>query len=286
MTLLALADVVNKEGVGFPNKKTLLGKTHLSRSGLIRHIRELERLGFVTVVSRYRENGSQTSNEYHLELGGCHHVGTPPVSDVGTPPVSTGGTPLYEPIIEPIIGTNPDESGQEDSEVKIQDVIASHEPLEKDEVLEEAYRKNGEVTPAGCGFIWKQLRRTAKASGFQGELLLKELGMLKDARNELGQSNFNDAVWAVMNNWIGFTKFAQTKGGAYQLPQQPKVQFFRKFCAEAVEFAASKGSSQKKSLVKLSAKTGKELTKPTESVDTPNSEAALKALLALDGGAK
>jgi CTP-dependent riboflavin kinase len=72
LVLICLANYADHEGACFPSFKTLMNQTEQSRRTVIRKIEELEKLGFMKRSRAYRQNGSQSSNMYHLQM----HVGT------------------------------------------------------------------------------------------------------------------------------------------------------------------------------------------------------------------
>lgn len=61
-----LKDRSNKDGECWPAVKTIAKDTSLSVSTVKRAIADLVRYGFLTKESRYRENGSYTSNQYYV----------------------------------------------------------------------------------------------------------------------------------------------------------------------------------------------------------------------------
>lgn len=61
-----LKDRSNKDGKCWPAVKTIAKDTSLSVSTVKRVIADLVRYGFLTKESRYRENGSYTSNQYYV----------------------------------------------------------------------------------------------------------------------------------------------------------------------------------------------------------------------------
>lgn len=62
-----LKDRANKDGECWPAVKTIAKDTSLSVSTVKRAIADLIRYGFLTKESRYRENGSHTSNRYFIK---------------------------------------------------------------------------------------------------------------------------------------------------------------------------------------------------------------------------
>jgi len=66
--LVALADNCNDEGLAWPSQKYLAEKTCLSPSSIKRNLNDLIEQGYITVQARHRENGSQRSNNYYLNM--------------------------------------------------------------------------------------------------------------------------------------------------------------------------------------------------------------------------
>lgn len=62
-----LKDRSNQDGVCWPGIKTIAKDTSLSISTVKRAIEDLIRCGFLAKKSRYRENGSHTSNHYFIK---------------------------------------------------------------------------------------------------------------------------------------------------------------------------------------------------------------------------
>ena len=62
-----LKDNANKEGTCWPGIKTIAAGVSLSRSTVKRALDDLVRAGLVEKSSRWRENGSLTSNLYHVK---------------------------------------------------------------------------------------------------------------------------------------------------------------------------------------------------------------------------
>lgn len=62
-----LRDRSDAEGKCWPGIKTIASDLMLSRSTVKRALADLERAGYLTKVSRYRSNGSNTSNLYALK---------------------------------------------------------------------------------------------------------------------------------------------------------------------------------------------------------------------------
>lgn len=61
-----LRERANKEGYCWPAVATMSRELSLSRSTIQRALRELEHTGWLTREPRWRENGSSSSNLYHI----------------------------------------------------------------------------------------------------------------------------------------------------------------------------------------------------------------------------
>jgi DNA-binding transcriptional ArsR family regulator len=67
--LIALADYESPTGEIYPKQKTLAADCGMTREAVNRHIKKLLDLGLITVTHQKREDGSFTSNLYHLCRG-------------------------------------------------------------------------------------------------------------------------------------------------------------------------------------------------------------------------
>ena len=65
--LIYLKDHANKQGTCWPGIKTIAFGVSLSRSTVKRALNDLEKAGLVEKSSRWRENGSFTSNLYRIK---------------------------------------------------------------------------------------------------------------------------------------------------------------------------------------------------------------------------
>lgn len=61
-----LKDRSNNNGECWPGIKTIAKELHLSRSTVKRALHDLEHMGYLQKLPRYRENGSNSSNLYTL----------------------------------------------------------------------------------------------------------------------------------------------------------------------------------------------------------------------------
>jgi hypothetical protein len=73
MVLVALADHASDDGLCWPGIKTIAKKASMSESSIRRQLDQLIDAGFLHKEIRIRENGSQQSNAYYLNMGGCQN---------------------------------------------------------------------------------------------------------------------------------------------------------------------------------------------------------------------
>lgn len=67
LTLLALSDYSNDEGICWPSIDAMVKKSSLTRSSLITNVQKLCGMGVIEKQKRY-ENGKRSSNEYRLKI--------------------------------------------------------------------------------------------------------------------------------------------------------------------------------------------------------------------------
>ena len=80
--LVCLADFHNQETCQFnPSISTLLKMSKMKRSTVYQYLKELETEGVITKDTTFRENGSQTTNYYYLNMDGVHQL-DPPVHEL------------------------------------------------------------------------------------------------------------------------------------------------------------------------------------------------------------
>lgn len=92
LTLMALADIADDQGICWPSVGLLATKCTISERTTQRLLASLERLGLIDIEPRFRPDGSRTSNRFRLKLdGGDNLTPLPAVNDVAPPPASPGG---------------------------------------------------------------------------------------------------------------------------------------------------------------------------------------------------
>ena len=277
VVLLALADLADKEGVCWASKITIIRKTNLSDRGLMGLVRKLVDRGFVKIEMRFRPNGSQTSNRYVLNLGGEALCVLPPLAHTCSPPEHMGAPPI-EPVVKPVIEPKDCGEPQEDNLSTVAEVTSGDKKT-RSEIFENAKRKNEKLTPDGCASLWRNCRASAGENGFQAEILVKEKKMLCDAYQRVGES-YPEIVWACMENWVAFTKHAESTAGAFNCPLVPQVSFFTKYVESAADFTQSNQNSQDEGFVQLTA-TPKTLTKPNVTGDNTKDAVTADELAAI-----
>lgn len=263
--LVALADWYNElESCAWPTYAQLADKTGMSKSSVQRGLRWLVENKLVVVEPNFKHNRQQ-ANRYRLPVNIMVFQGGLPDTPIGGLPDTHGCLP-DQPIKNTVKDTVKDtiNSGEpQESDLKIQDVIES-KSKSKDEILTKFT-----PTPKGCGDLWRDCRAASGEHGFQAELLNKDWSMLNKARKRIASADFRVVVWTVMQNWIGFTKFAESQAGAFNCPLTPQVAFFVKFIEAAADYAKQ---SKPEVAVKLIAKplTNKpEPSKPIPKVKEP-----------------
>ncbi len=96
--LLALADHADNDGTCWPGVKSVAEKCRMSQSTVRYHLRILRKAKLITAEERKREDGSSTSNIYHLPV----NILTPSLQSLIPTPITDA-----EPASEPLIPKNP-----------------------------------------------------------------------------------------------------------------------------------------------------------------------------------
>ena len=87
IVLLNLADRHNPDFGCFPSLNRLMDDCEMSKPTLIKHLHELQLLGLIKIVERFKNDGSKTSNLYELNFGEGSKETLPPPSKEILPPV-------------------------------------------------------------------------------------------------------------------------------------------------------------------------------------------------------
>ena len=173
LVLLKLADQANDNGLCWPSYATIASACEVDRRTVIRHIKQLEKDGFLRVEKTYNKDaGKNYSNRYHLTIANGvkkslvsedHHPSdklSPPLVTKGHhPSVKLSPEPINEPIsIEPIIESITDD-------VVSSDVVVSISPSFED--FWNRYDKK--IGRKKCADKW------AKISNSDKELIMENL---------------------------------------------------------------------------------------------------------------
>lgn len=282
LVLIVIAYYADNDGLAWPKSTGLREKTGLSRSGLKLQVRKLEKAGLLIRKDRFTESGRQTTNGYQLSMGGVMISNPSPGHVCMTPPRSPTGDPLniqYEIQEGYTNGGEPQET-----KVKVDDVLQEQfVTITREEIFANALRYKGKLTPGACAYLWRNCRAYASANnGFQAELLSREKKMLHNAYKRTGE-DYNLIVWAVMTDWIGFTKHAESIAGAFNMPHHPTIPFFIKFIEAALDFTKNNCFSKDEGFVQLTAKPNKDLTKPNVKPENTNDAITSEELAAIGG---
>lgn len=105
LVLIAMADGADEYGVYWSGYTTLSKKASLDRSTIIRHVKALADAGLIRKVRRWKNNGEDRSNLYHLNIGEGVADDHPLVADCHYPPSGRlpppgGKLPRPEPSLE------------------------------------------------------------------------------------------------------------------------------------------------------------------------------------------
>ena len=99
LVLMALCDHVDEQGLCWPSVKLIAERSGCQRRTVQRHLRDLEQDGFIEAIPHYRDDGSQTSNRYRVNMsrGGDNVTRGGVMGDTG------GASPVspHEPSVEP-----------------------------------------------------------------------------------------------------------------------------------------------------------------------------------------
>ena len=115
LVLLSLSNYADDNNTCFPSFKTLVKITELSRSTIIRSLKQLELKGFISIQERFQDiNNSkrQTSNLYTLHIGyqidTTQYQNETPSSSEKKPQLTSNNKPLYSEEFEMFWKVYPD----------------------------------------------------------------------------------------------------------------------------------------------------------------------------------
>lgn len=101
LALLAIADNARDDGIAWPSRDTIAEKSSQSRSTVNRRVKTLVELGIIRLMERFREDGTRTTDEIHLDLSvtpdevlrKLHDSGTPNEAETDDENASESGDP-------------------------------------------------------------------------------------------------------------------------------------------------------------------------------------------------
>lgn len=270
-TLIMLADWYNThENAAWPKIDQLAEKVGCSRRSVQYHLDWLEQQSLVVKEKQIR-NGRQIQNRYRLPVGVMAFQGVQYLHGGGAESAQPGCKDCI-PIntIKDTLKNTINCGEPQETDLKISDVL-SKTKKSRAEILEKF-----KPTPKGCADLWRDCRANASSdNGFAAELLVKEFSMLNKTRKRVGDE-FPNIVWNCMENWIDFTKHAESTAGAFNCPINPSVPFFVKFIEAAADFSVKDDTTYG---VKLSAP--ETLTKPIEKEQTTTEVTSIDDILAI-----
>ena len=101
LVLLAIADHADDNGYAWPGVSGVAQKCGVSKRTVQRYVNTLVQRDIISVETRQRPDGSNTSNAYQLNIHDCH----PPVSD--SHPPMTGVSPPHDTPVTPLTVIEP-----------------------------------------------------------------------------------------------------------------------------------------------------------------------------------
>lgn len=146
-TLAALGMYTDNEGWCFPKQSTIGKDLGKSRQSVNRDIKALKELGYLQVESRFREDGSQTSNLYRLRFDLPSEGGETPVLQGVQPSLVTGGETSESDTINDPPNDPPNDSADAGKPYMGLDwKILNDEPITEDDLMDEddLFRKEAE----------------------------------------------------------------------------------------------------------------------------------------------
>lgn len=269
--LIHLADWYNThEDAAWPKHEQIAEKAGWDRRTVQRHIEWLVEHGLVVKEKQIR-GGRQVQNKYRLPVSAMAFQGGQ-FDAARVDSLTQQGGQFDAPIntIKDTIKNTINCGEPQETDLKISDVL-SKTKKSRAEILEKF-----KPTPKGCADLWRDCRANASSdNGFAAELLVKEFSMLNKTRKRVGDE-FPNIVWNCMENWIDFTKHAESTAGAFNCPINPSVPFFVKFIEAAADFSVKDDTTYG---VKLSAP--ETLTKPIEKEQTTTEVTSIDDILAI-----
>ena len=178
LVLLSLADRSDEDGICWPGTRNVEKRTGLSRATVKRALAQLETIGAIERMSRYRDDGSQRSSLYTLAIGGDHsdtmsvHTATQP--GVTVIPHETSIEPSKKPTTTTI------KTGQ-----ALIECFSAEELL----ALEYQYPSlNLQDEADACALWWKEEGRTMKHPKTAFTKWLKKAAEIQQNRGQNGKA--------------------------------------------------------------------------------------------------
>ena len=183
-----LCSYADKNGYCYPSQKTLAEQLGIAREGMNRHIRSLEKTGWIKSVQRFRADGSKRSKLYsilydHMGSDGEHQEGVVTEHHINnTPPINTPPMIYREEISEHELLVDKQEAGMSEhtNEIDIDDFAiwwASYPRQINRKKAQTEYRKARDLTDAG------NLLRASEA--YAREVMGTEINYIKRPDNWL-----------------------------------------------------------------------------------------------------
>lgn len=285
MLLIILSKLVNDEyGYAWPKYEYLAKECGMSVRSCKRHMQWLVDHGLVT---RQRQifNGRQGTNKYYVNVNimifqGCQDD-TAGVLNLaqqecqsGTPSIELQNTPKDKSnsVAVPTTGTEESDMKQKDEQTVLGILDTGHKsfgPKTKSEIFAKLKYRSGQLTAKSCGHIWTNAVAHASKEdyGHEPEVTIKEQGRLLLAQKRCG-GDFAEVVWFVMQDWVGFTVWAEKNSDAFDSPLRPSLGYFQKWAHVAGEYYKEMSKVSKAPTKKVALPKVQVLTKPNVKVQT------------------
>jgi hypothetical protein len=255
MVLIMLANYTNDEkGYAWPTYAQLSKLCGMPESTCRKYVQWLVDRGLI-IKEKHVYAGRQRANRYYLPVNVMAFQGATSEHPKVLPRSRPGATSEQprDTLKDTPTDTPTTCAGAQESDMKLDEVLSGENKTSSE--IHAAWK----FTPKGCADFWRDMRSLGD-NGFQAELLQKDMKMLHQCAKRVGEKNFKRAVERVCRDWIGFCKYAEENGTAFNTPANPQVAFFVK-----VNFSIEdKGPAPVQTIAKP-------LTKPKEKVQTKKS---------------
>lgn len=286
LVLLELADHADSDGICWPRQQLIADRTSIHRVTVNKIIQRLEKQGYLIKENRRKHTGSQRSSLYRLSINEMVFQSSAGLHDSVAQDYITelsGATHIEEPSLEPSIETSHSvavpTTGTEESDMKQKDeqtvlgiLDTGHKsfgPKTKAEIFAKLKYRSGQLTAKSCGHIWTNAVAHASKEdyGHEPEVTIKEQGRLLLAQKRCG-GDFAEVVWFVMQDWVGFTVWAEKNSDAFDSPLRPSLGYFQKWAHVAGEYYKEMSKVSKPPTKKVVLPKVQVLTKPNVKVQT------------------